>query len=125
MIIISNNGFLKELNDLGYVISESVTNSVAFLNSLNLSDADKLFLYQEFKSEIEAFKGILQEKLKARDFAFLEDKAHELKGVSKNLKFDDLSDVLYKMQLSSEEKDSEAFKLSASEFEGSIDKLFL
>lgn len=51
----SDNNIFNELSDAGFINSEELNKSVAFLTELKLPDSDKLFLYKEFKSELNEF----------------------------------------------------------------------
>lgn len=120
MIIISDTEFIGKLTDIGFVLSEELRKSVNFLNELKLRDEDKLFLYTEFLNEIREFMLMLSEKLEAGEFEMLEDKSHELKGVTRNLKFNNLAETLYRIQLSSSERDTAEVEKSIREFETAI-----
>ncbi|HOO32266.1 MAG TPA: Hpt domain-containing protein [Thermotogota bacterium] len=120
MIIISDTEFIGKLTDIGFVLSEELRKSVNFLNELKLRDEDKLFLYTEFLNEIREFMQMLSEKLEAGEFEMLEDKSHELKGVTRNLKFNNLAETLYRIQLSSSERDTAEVEKSIREFETAI-----
>jgi len=120
VIIISDTEFIGKLTDIGFVLSEELRKSVNFLNELKLRDEDKLFLYTEFLNEIREFMQMLSEKLEAGEFEMLEDKSHELKGVTRNLKFNNLAETLYRIQLSSSERDTAEVEKSIREFETAI-----
>jgi HPt (histidine-containing phosphotransfer) domain-containing protein len=125
VIFILGTDILGKLSAMGFVLNKELKISVEFLNDLNLLDGDKLFLYGEFKSEIESFIEGIDDKLQEGNFETLEDKSHELKGVTKNLRFDGLAEIFHKIQLNCVEKNMPEVKKNILEFKAARSNYFL